>query len=325
MDKVLLAVYGVQIYRKSDSQIPSNFGGNVDFLTLFHEFTDYVLKNVQKWERPKETNLALTCPTLPVLDTKGREVRGFFNAGRDGERFDIQNLNVKGVAPVRVTRDLHSIRGAFFYLHVPIGQRKAYLVLQRAHSQGIKELVMHCFNDFMALKGLNDYRVILYNLINDKVFVDMMSKGRFKELTLTKLGIPKNIDDLRGKSEKPIVEKGSIKTIYQAYDLGDTWKEWILNKVGATRQSKQNPSEKVVVEINGAPESYDEVSVLVELNGKQKTFRLANTSRTQPDMDVTDNVRLDDDGQLLLGDLLTQARELVDSVKLDVNRDDIAS
>lgn len=325
MDKVLLAVYGVQVYRKGDSQLPSNFGGSVDFLTMFHDFADYVLKNVQKWERPKENTLALTCPSLPILDTSAREVRGFFDAGRDGERFDIRNLNVKGVPPVRVTRDLHSIRGAFFFLHVPVGQKKAYLVLQRAHSQGIKELVMHCLNEYMALKGLSDYRVILSNLINDKVFVEMVTNGRFKELSLTRLGIPKNIDDLKGKSEMVTVEKGSIKTIYQSYDLGASWKEWILNKVGATRKSKHNPSDRVVVEINGEVEQYDEVSVLVELNGKQKTFRLANTSRTQPDIDVTDNIRTDEDGQLILDDLLTQARDLVASVSVELKRDDFAS
>jgi hypothetical protein len=50
MDRVLLAVYGIEIYRKGDSQLPSGFGNNnsLDLLKLFHGFAEDVLKNIRK-------------------------------------------------------------------------------------------------------------------------------------------------------------------------------------------------------------------------------------------------------------------------------------
>jgi hypothetical protein len=330
MDKVLLAVYGIRIYRKGDSQRPSDFGNSNDLLKIFNDFALDIIKLTRKPKNGKRSYI-FTCAenTLPTLDEATREVSGFFHSGRDGDSYDVGEYDEQGKVKsrTRVTKTMHSTRDSFFYLKVPkeLGKKLAYIVLQRTDGQGIKDLLMGQFREYMRNRGLQDYRLVVTNLVPDKVFTNMMDNGLFKQLTLTRHGIPKNIEALKNQEERVPIEKGSIKTIYQAYNLGTDYKEKALQWFGATRESKPKHSDlRVVVELEGKKEAYDEVSMLVELEGKKKTFHLASSSRTQPDMDVTSNVKHDPKtGRLRLDQLLDQARELVSDVTLEIKPGEI--
>jgi len=315
MDRVLLAVYGLQVLQKQNEQILSNFGNNLDFLKVFHDFADYSLKNVEKWPRTKKSTLVFSCAQPATMNEEAREVYGVFDAGRDGDRFRVRDFTPKEDGEevddtIHVDRHHHSTRDVFFYLYVPKMRKRAYLVLQRAESHGIKELLMHLLRKYMNLQGLEQYRVCDSNLINDKVFTTMMEKGFFKELILTKHGIPEDIKELNNKDVKVPVFKGSVRTIYQATDLGRTWKDWAAGLIGASRQQPAVGNAQVVVEIAGEQKAFDEVSMRLDLNGKQKTFHVANTGRIQPDLDVTSNIEFDRFGNPKLADLLAQARDL---------------
>jgi hypothetical protein len=330
MDKVLLAVYGVRIYLKGDSQRPSDFGNSNDLLNIFHDFTLDIINLTRKPSNDKHTYI-FTCAenTRPTLDEETRELYGFFHSGRDGDSYMVGEYDEKGVAKTktRVTKKMHSTRDSFFYLKVPkeLGKKYAYLVLQRSEGQGIKELVMGQFREYMRKKGLDNYRLVVTNLVPDKVFTNMMDNGLFKQLTLTRHGIPAKLEQLQNQEERVAIEKGTIKTIYQSYNLGSEYKEKALQLFKATRESKPKQSDlRVVVEMGEQKGAYDEVSMLVELEGKKKTFHLASTNRTQPDMDVTSNVKFDHKtGRLREDHLLEQTRELVKDVTLEIKPGEI--
>ncbi len=325
--KVLLAVYGVTITSGSDTQIPSDFGGRVDLLKLFHEFADFVFVNVQKLERGNQNSYALTCSAPPKLVDADRESYGFFKAGRDGEAFTVAKFNTEKpeATPesIDVTRDSHIIRDAFFYMHVPARQKKAYLVLQRSHSQGIKGLVQALFQKFMISKGLQKYRIQLENLVNDRVFVHMVDNGHLKEITVIKNRIPLNMKEIHSKEDGVLTGEGTVKAVYQAPDLSPTWREWALALMSGKRKlNAVDGDPRVKIDLGGVTEYVNEVSFRVELKKKQKTFHLVNLERTQPDIDVTENVRLGTDGKYVMEDMLTQARELIDDVNLRLSEDE---
>jgi hypothetical protein len=330
MDKVLLAVYGIRIFLKGDSQRPSDFGNSSDLLKIFHEFALDVINLTRKPNNGKHSYI-FTCAesTRPTFDSEAREVYGFFHSGRDGDSYLVGDYDEAGNArsKTRVTRNMHSTRDSFFYLKVPkeLGKKYAYLVLQRSEGKGIKDLLMSLFREYMRNRGLDNYRLIVTNLIPDKVFTNMMDNGLFKQLTLTRHGIPKNIEAMQNQEERMPIEKGSIKTIYQSYNLGSGYKEKALQWFKATRESKPKHSDlRVVVEMGGKDEAYDEVSMLVELEGKKKTFHLASSNRTQSDMDVTSNVKFDHKtGRLREDQLLEQSRELVGDVTLETKQEEI--
>jgi hypothetical protein len=335
-DKVLLAVYAIEIYRGADSQLPGKFGGNVDLLTLFDEFVDFVFKSARFLpgaEGKKSHRFTYCNHTLPKLDTDTRELYGFFYSGRDGDRFNAAKYSKNSLSnepelEANVTSDMFVMRDSFFYLKVPqgVGKKRAYLILQRADGEGIKGLVLHFLLEFMRSKGLQDFRIITRNLVPDKLFKNMLDDGFFKELTLVRYGVPPIMEKSGNKDNLLPVKRGKVKLIYQATDLGDNFKEWGLKALGGTKKSKfETQDTRVVVEVGGQKEAYDEVSMLLELNGKKKTFHLSNNNLTQPDVDVTKSVRYNEHGRLRLDHLLEQARELVTEASLDIAPNDIAS
>lgn len=326
--RVLLAVFGVKINLRKNEQILSNFGGNIDFLKLYHEFALHVLQNVWHWDRKDKPTLSLTCvsDTLPVISESTREVYGFFDAGRDGDRFKVRNFRVEKSDTTHIDPEHSSIREAFHYMYVPKGRSRGYLVLQVPEGQGIKHLVNHALNEFLRIKGLSSYRVEISNLINDKVFHRMMDTGFFKELILTKYGLPEELDSYNNNDVKPVVMRGTMKTIFQATDLSGSWKEKARSIFNLGRVKKaQEGNQQIFVEIMGHKDEYDEVAIKLDLNGKQKTFHVANSNRTLPDLDVTSNVKRKANGRLDVNDLLIQAKDLIEDVSDKVDFNDIQS
>jgi hypothetical protein len=329
--RVLLSVYGIKIKRSGNEQVLSNFGNSVDFLKKFHDFAEHIFVNIQSWQpNNKSPKYSLTCLSdpRPALSNEEREAYGFFDAGRDGDRYRVKDYDDTSSAVIHVNPKHSTIRDVFYYLYVPQGRTRGYLVLQVPFNQGIKGLIGHCFQDFLNQQGLSSYRIEMSNLVNDKVFYNMMETGSFKELTVTKYGLPINIDDYKNKDSKPEIMRGSIKTIYQAPDLGKSWKDKAMLIFGKSKEkssANNKGDERVLVEILDSKDEYDEVSMKVEVNGKQKTFHVSKESRTLPDIDVTDNITVRPDGKLELNDLLKQARELVQDVTDKVSMDDLAN
>jgi hypothetical protein len=331
MRKILLASYAIEIYSGAETQHPAKFGGNVDLLALFHDFAHHVLKEAQKLPHKRGTSHRFTYAehTLPKLDEDARELYGYFNAGRDGDDFTANKYNSDGTIreQKRITRDMHNMRDSFFYLKVPkeLGKKRAYLILQQPEGEGIKGLVFVFFNEFLKLRGLQKYRANFLGLIPEKVFTNMMKDGNFKELMLTSYELPNLVEGTNNDEEMIPAERGKMKVIYQATNLGTRFKNWATRYFQASRQSSANSQSRLIVAIGDESKEYDEVSMKLELNGKEKTFHLSRSSRTQPDIDVGGNVEDDAHGRPRLDQLLEQAREIVADVSLELPSNDSAS
>ncbi|GAB3730714.1 hypothetical protein GCM10027594_12710 [Hymenobacter agri] len=328
MRKILLASYAIEIYQGSEAQHPAKFGGNVDLLSLFHDFAQHVLKETQHLPHKRGTSHRFTYAshTLPVLNDSTRDLYGYFNAGRDGDDFTANKYNADGTLreQKRITRDMHNMRDSFFYLKVPkeLGKRRAYLILQQPEGEGIKGLVFVFFNEYLKLRGLQNFRAIFLGLIPEKVFTGMMQNGNFKELTLTSYKLPDIVEGTGNDEEMIPKGRGTMKVMYQATDLGSRFKSWATRYFHASRKADSSAQKsRVTVAIGDESKEYDEVSMKLELNGKEKTFHLARGSRTQPDIDVGGNVEDDAHGRPRLDQLLEQAREIVADVSLELPRD----
>jgi hypothetical protein len=332
MRKLLLASYAIEIYNGGETQHPARFGGNVDLLTLFHDFAHHVLKQAEELPHKRGTSHRFTYAkhTLPKLDEATRELYGYFNSGRNGDEFTSNRYNKDGTVrkQKRITRDMHNMRDSFFYLKVPkeLGKKRAYLVLQQPEGEGIKGLVSVFFNEYLKQRGLKNFRAGFLGLIPEKVFTGMMKDGNFKELTLTSYKLPELVEGTDNEEEMVPAERGKMKVTYQATNLGTRFKNWASQFFQATRQQKStNTDSRLVVAIGDESKEYDEVSMKLELNGKEKTFHLARGSRTQPDIDVGGNVEDDAQGRPRLDQLLEQAREIVADVSLELPSNDSAS
>jgi hypothetical protein len=335
-NRVLLAVYSVLITDNKETQMPSQFGGNVDLLTLFQRFAMSVYEIAAEMPRPDNTSIALAGPDnrfpLPKLAEKDRELYGYFDTGRNGTPSTVMDLTskdgkgrkAKNKTIVSITRDLHVTRPAFFYLQVPKGGKKAYLVLQRAASLGIKGVVERTLQDFLNAQGLQRYRVKLNNLLDKRVFASMLESGHFKELTIVKDRLPENINELNGRYDQTPAFKGTQRISYQAADLPASWKKWALDLMtGRPELNMTEGTPKAKITLGGQEELVNDVTIKLEVDRKQKTFHLVYPERDQPDVDVSDHIRRnEEDGLLNRDDLVEQSRSLVNDVTLASKGDD---
>jgi len=68
------------------------------------------------------------------------------------------------------------------------------------------------------------------------------------------------------------------------------------------------------LKIEGIDEEFDEVEFELQLNGKKKTFYIANRTRIQPDIDVTGQLDYGDDGQPTLESLIRETETLLTDI-----------
>jgi hypothetical protein len=319
--RILLSVYSIKILQQRNEQLLSKFGGNIDFLPLFDKFTKHIYKNVQHWERPKHPKLTLTLPKnkkVKIVENQ-RCMYGFFEAGRDGDEFKVKDFNGGSKKVKYVRKKDSSLRNAFFYLSVPKLRKRGYLILQVPEAKGIKNHLEHTLREYMKLQGLPQYQIEISSLINETVFYKMIDAGLLKELAFTKYGIPETLDGLKNSDAKPKIGSGSIKTIYHDNNLGVRFKAYVKSVFSKKRLEKSG-DDRSVIEFDNI--IADELSVKIEHDGKQKTFHVENFSRTLPDIDVTDQV-LNKKGELEIDKLIDQSVELIDDVKLTINKKDV--
>lgn len=323
MARVLLAAYGVKITDRGHEQQVARFGGNLDLLKIFNDYIDDIFthRRIIEPEKNKAGHRHLSSAKPSVKQEGDRAVYGLLVIGKNGEtitvsEYDLSNGDKKDEFPV--TEDKFLDREAFFYLHVPLNSKKAYLILQLPAAKGVKQTVFNSFKEYWKKLGLGQYTVHFNSLINARVFNMMMDAGVFKEMTFTKNGIPKDIEKLHNDDGKIPIEKGKVKTTITGDSL-----EWLKPlAVGMYEHSRKKEHAKgldahSVYEFDY--EKYTEVSITVDVKGKRKTFHVRNVSRTAPDMDVTDLLP----DRWTIDNLLEQAKDLVDSVTFKIAKGDI--
>lgn len=320
--KVLLSVFSVRILQHKNEQLLSKFGGNIDFLPLFHKFNKHIHKNVQHWKRDKYPTQSLTCPSYKkiILLSEERCLYGSFDAGRDGDFYKVKNYNE--VKPkVKIIRPKDStLRNAFFYLSVPKLSKKAYLVLQVPEGKGIKHVLEHFLREYFNSQGLQQYHVEITNSINEKVFYTMIDNGLLKDLTFTRYGIPETTDGMKNSEDKPQVGTGSVKTIYHDNNLGKRYRDYVKSIFAKKRMEKEGDT-RSVIEFDDI--KANELSIKIEYQGKQKTFHVENFGRTLPDIDVTSEVV--EKNEIVLEKMIAQSRVLIDEVNTKVKKSDITN
>lgn len=323
MGKVLLAVYGVKITDRGHEQMVDKFGNNLDLLAVFSNYLEHIFKNRQfiKPVRKGDSHRHISCLKTSIKKEGARAIYGYLVIGKNGEtlkvtEYDIQSGNQK--SQFDVTSDKFLDRNAFFYLSVPKNSKRAYLILQLPAAKGVKESIFNSFRDYWNGQGLNRYTQHFNSLVNAKLFYTMMEKGIFKEMKFTRNGIPAKIDDLENYSGKIPIQKGRVKTVITSDDL--SWLKPLGTAMFEHSRKKElamGTDKTSVFEFDY--EQFSEVSMTIEMNGKNKTFHVRNQSRTMPDIDITDQLPASWD----ISDLLKEAKELVESVTFKIKDGDL--
>jgi hypothetical protein len=308
MSKILLSTYVVKIVdNNQNSQILNRFNGSDDFLLTFENYLNTIFTNIRaESDNSQTTTLHLTLEAPPVVDTVNRRIYGYFSSGVSGDEYQIRDLETQDPL-LNVERNHAAFRNLFFYMQIPSGRNSGALILQRKAKYGIKTIFKKTINLYMREQGYQIYKVEVNNLLHGRVYQRMIEHGNLKKVDLIRKRIPTTLEQYYENDGNPEEIPGTLRTsMSSATSLPQAYRNLV------DRLFRDPNRERI--EINGIDEEFDELEFELELNGKKKTFYVANKQRIQPDIDVTSQLQYDENGAPTTESLLSQCEELVQDI-----------
>lgn len=304
MRKILLSTYLIKVNDNRDNlQILSRFNGSDDFLKIFENYTIEIFSNIKKESDIRGNNLQhLTLVSPPIVDLQRRRIYGYFYAGISGDIYQIRDIKTSDdlllVEPNHV-----ALRKLFFYLQIPKDKISGTLILQKSAKFGIKTILKKTVNKYIKEQGYQKYRVQINNILHGMVYQRMINHGNLKKVELIKYRIPSTLEGYYSNGQEPIETHGKLITsMSSSTSLPEAYRQFIdpLYRNGSKER----------IEIKDIDEEFDEIEFELELNGKRKTFYIANKQKIQPDIDVTAELEFDENGVPTINSLLSQCEEL---------------
>jgi len=307
MDKTLLSTYLIKIQdNNNNDQILSHFNGSDDFFNVFENYLNDIFQNILDTSDTRQTTtLHLTLDAPPTVDIENRRIYGYFSSGVSGEEYQIRDLESRE-SVLDVERNHGAFRNLFYYINIPTSRNSGSLILQRKARFGIKTVFKRTLNQYIRSQGYQIYKVLVNNIVHHRVYRRMMDEGNLKKVELIKRRIPNSIEEYYQNGSNPEQIPGVLRTsMSSSTSLPDNFKLVINNLF-------TNPSNETI-EIAGVDEEFDEIEFELELNGKKKSFYIANRQRIQPDIDVTNSLDYEN-GIATTESLVSQCEELVNDI-----------
>jgi len=307
MEKFFLSTYLLKIQdNNNNDQILSRFNGSNDFFKVFEDYLNAIFQNIDGTsDRSQTTSLHLTLDAPPTVDIANRRIYGYFSSGVSGELYKIKDLESRE-SVWNVERNHGAFRNLFYYVHIPTGRNYGSLILQRRARFGIKTVFGITINKYFKSQGYQLHKVIVNNVVHHSVYRKMMDLGNLKKVELIKRRIPNSIEEYYRNGGNPTQIPGVLKTsMSSSTSLPENFKSLIDNLY--------NNHSNQTIEIQGIDEEFDEIEFELELNGKNKSFYIANRKRIQPDIDVTASLTFEN-GIATTESLISQCEELVNDV-----------
>ena len=282
----------------------SRFNGEDDFLRIMENYLNSIFETILATADTRETTaIHLTLDAPPNVNIENRSIHGFFSTGISGEQYDIKDVESRETI-VEVQRNHAAFRNIFFYLKIPTERDNGALILQRKAKFGIKTILKKTLNRYVKGQGYVNYTVFVNNVVHGRVYRTMIRHGNLKKVDFIKRRIPSSIEAYYNNDMREHQIPGTLKTsMLSPTSLPQNYKNFV-------NELFTNP-DRERIEIDGIDEDFDEVEFELELNGKRKTFYVKHKNRIQPDIDVTAEVDLGEQGQPTTESLIRISEELI--------------
>lgn len=275
-----LIIYRFWISNKiGEKQILNHFNGEDDLLNVGNDFCKHIHKNIKSYTDNTGNKRTFTLDSLQKLDENGRSIYGYFDSALTGDRLKIKDGETNLLKLDVDLKDLQS-RNFFFLFYIPKGSKHGYLIIQKKSNHGVKNILENTFNQFLQMKGFNDYRFCLDFAQNLNQLAEMLDFGELKEINLTENKIKTDfqcqLNELEGIECDGTYEK-SIK--FSSKSNVNEYKRVLYNLYKTNFRDYEK--------INVLGQEFDEVSFIIHHNSVSKTFYVKNKSKTRSDIDIT--------------------------------------
>jgi len=310
MSKILLSTYVVKILDNNrNQQILSHFNGTDDFLIIIKNYLNTIFTNIRaETDSSGTASLHLTLESPAIVDDDNRRIYGYFSSGISGDKYKIRDLETQDNL-LDVEKGHAAFRNLFFYMQIPDGRNSGALILQRNAKYGIKTIFKKTINRYLKEQGYQIYKVEVDNILHSLVYSRMIENGNLKKVELIKKRIPSTLEEYYENDGNPKEISGTLRISMSSRESLPTAYRSLVDRLFRGFDTAHER-----VEISGIDEEFDEIEFELELNGKKKTFYVANQQRIQPDVDVTSQLEFNPDGTPTIESLLTQCEELVQDI-----------
>ncbi|KQS46645.1 MULTISPECIES: hypothetical protein [Flavobacterium] len=306
MEKILLSTYLVKITKDKNDLVLSQFAGEEDFFNFCDGFFKKIFSVIQKSMDAKDsTTIHLSLDEMPIVDEKKRCIYGFLSSGVGGENYKIKDTDTN-IEMFAVKSNHAAFRDVFFYLQIPKNKTVGALILQRKSRFGIKTAFLKGINLYSRNLGYQGFHIQINNVIHGQVYRKMINEGNLKKIEFIKRKIPKYIEQYYRKNGEVDKIPGTLKTTMSASKLPDNFKEFV-DRLFSTKRNDR-------IELKDIGDDFEEIEFELELNGKKKTFYVAHRSRIQPDIDVSNEIERDSNGNPTIDSLVEQCDSLIKEV-----------
>lgn len=271
-----LNIYRFELLNKvKEQQVLSFYNEEEDFLDTMNDFLSYIFRNIRDYIDSQGKYRTFTLRDIQKLNHDKRIISGFFDSAYTGESGKIKDRSTNNIKFNVEKKDLFC-KDFFFLIYVPKGTKYGFLVVQRKENHGVKSIFESAFNNFMRMKGVSNYSLLLKQAPPRYFIQNFLEKGRLKEFKLVEKDLQEEFSEKKfdfGKEER--IFKVNIKSkesnilkevlieLYNSFDV-ETEKIQFLNKG-----------------------EFDEISFVLEYNGSSKTFYIRNKEKTRSNIDVT--------------------------------------
>ena len=248
-----------------------------------------------------------------TLQDQDRIFSGIVKTGEYGYETELLDSN-SGQPTHRRSVSEAEMMPFYFLIFLPQNTDEGILILQRFKQYGIKTILEKDINDYISSQ-YNSLELQINPLVPSQLINEYLRNGRILKLRFIRFSFPPDIADAYDTQDH-LEEEGTTEYVISAKRRGSIPRrilEVILEVINGQRSSNE------IIEIQDF--RYDKVKVEVELNGNRRTIDLSDTNKLRAYIDISQSVRLGNDGHPLFESINEKAQELLQDLRTQIWRE----
>jgi len=305
MARYSLATYTIRIKDKvRDIYVPiNNIQNGTDFLNVMDNYLSNRHMNMAHQQAQRKLL------KIRNFTRQNRVFSGIVETGEYGYEAELLDVNSSRTTHRSSVSEAEMLP-FYFLIFLTQNTDEGILILQRFKQYGIRTIFGRDINEYISSQ-FHSLELQINPLVPSRLINEYLNNGRILKLRFIRFSFPPDIADAYD-TQYHVEEEGYTEYVISAKRRGSIP---ILGRILEVLNGQRQLNE--LIEIQSF--EYDKVKVEVDLNGNKRTIDLSDMSKLRAYIDVSQSVRLGNDGhplfesideiaQGLLQDLWTQIR-----------------
>jgi len=215
-------------------------------------------------------------------------ITGLIHYGTYGVEIDILKVRHEQLYTeeiVKIKKEDCPVNPYYFYIKIPKGRKEGLIIFEKKGISGLKTIFTKWFKDFIKQKNIN-LEVDIESFIPEKIIKAYTEKGTLREIRYLYYNLPSDKSEiLRGYEP----DEGHYEIKYVLKDKSVS----IASKIKKLLSGEEIEHIKDPFIDNQVP---DDIKFNIALGDNPRTFTVSNPENAAPYRDITEEIKIGDDG-----------------------------